>query len=66
MRRAGPGSDDEKYDRLIKPLQGPALVPHRNAPLSDEGQHRLVQRCQRRPIAHVTAEMGISRACAST
>jgi transposase InsO family protein len=40
-------------------------VSHRNAPLSYEGRLRLVQRCQRRPIAHVAAEMGISRACAS-
>jgi transposase len=40
-------------------------VSHRNAPLSFEGRLRLVQRCQRRPIAHVAAEMGISRACAS-
>jgi transposase len=40
-------------------------VSHRNAPLSYEGRLRLVQRCQNRPIAHVAAEMGISRACAS-
>ena len=40
-------------------------MPHRNAPLSLEGRRRLVQRCQTRPIAHVAAEMGISRACAS-
>jgi hypothetical protein len=38
---------------------------HRNAPLSVEGRHRLVQRCLTRPIAHVAAEMGISRQCAS-
>lgn len=38
---------------------------HRNAPLSIEGRRRLVARCQYRPIAHVAAEMGISRACAS-
>ncbi|WP_374065117.1 IS481 family transposase [Actinokineospora auranticolor] len=38
---------------------------HRNAPLSVEGRHRLVQRCRTRPIAHVAAEMGISRQCAS-
>ena len=37
----------------------------RNAPLSLEGRRRLVQRCQTRPIAHVAAQMGISRACAS-
>jgi len=44
MRRAGPGGDDEKCDQLIKPLEGPALVSHRNAPLSVEDRHRLVQR----------------------
>ncbi|WP_433711128.1 IS481 family transposase [Nocardia sp. CA-084685] len=38
---------------------------HANAPLSVEGRRRLVQRCQSRPIAHVAAEMGISRQCAS-
>ena len=40
-------------------------MSHRNAPLSYEGRQRLVRRCQHRPIAHVAAEMGISRACAS-
>lgn len=40
-------------------------MSHRNAPLSLEGRRRLVERCQRRPIAHVAAEMGISRSCAS-
>lgn len=38
---------------------------HRNAPLSPEGRRRLIARCRTRPIAHVAAEMGISRACAS-
>ncbi|MFS7873105.1 IS481 family transposase [Streptomyces asiaticus] len=38
---------------------------HANAPLSVEGRRRLVERCKTRPIAHVAAEMGISRACAS-
>ncbi|MER7569876.1 IS481 family transposase [Streptomyces sp. NPDC097941] len=38
---------------------------HRTAPLSVEGRRRLVERCENRPIAHVAAEMGISRACAS-
>ncbi|MET8567548.1 IS481 family transposase [Streptomyces sp. NPDC004783] len=38
---------------------------HRNAPLSVEGRRRLIERCRTRPIAHVAAEMGISRACAS-
>jgi leucine-zipper of insertion element IS481 len=40
-------------------------VSHRNAPLSPEGHRRLVQRCQHRAIAHVAAEMGISRSCAA-
>ena len=38
---------------------------HRNAPLTVEGRQRLVERCRTRPIAHVAAEMGISRATAS-
>ncbi|MGB5938067.1 MAG: IS481 family transposase [Rhodanobacter sp.] len=38
---------------------------HRNAPLTVEGRRRLVERCRTRPIAHVAAEMGISRATAS-
>lgn len=38
---------------------------HSNAPLSPEGRRRLVERCRTRPIAHVAAEMGISRATAS-
>ncbi|ADI07016.1 integrase family protein [Streptomyces bingchenggensis BCW-1] len=40
-------------------------MAHHNAPLSAEGRRRLIARCQTRPIAHVAAEMGISRACAS-
>ncbi len=40
-------------------------MSHRNAPLSVEGRQRLVARCRTWPIAHVAAEMGISRACAS-
>ncbi|NKY54559.1 IS481 family transposase, partial [Nocardia vermiculata] len=40
-------------------------MTHRNAPLSVEGRRRLIRRCQARPIAHVAAEMGISRQCAS-
>ncbi|WP_157181779.1 helix-turn-helix domain-containing protein, partial [Nocardia testacea] len=40
-------------------------MSHRNAPLTIEGRHRLVHRCRNRPIAHVAAEMGISRQCAS-
>jgi transposase InsO family protein len=30
-----------------------------------EGRRRLIERCRTRPIAHVAAEMGISRACTS-
>lgn len=40
-------------------------MTHRNAPLSVEGRRRLIDRCRTRPISHVAAEMGISRACAS-
>lgn len=40
-------------------------MTHANAPLSFEGRRRLIERCKTRPIAHVAAEMGISRACAS-
>jgi transposase-like protein len=40
-------------------------MSHRNTPLSPEGLRRLIDRCRNRPIAHVAAEMGISRACAS-
>jgi len=40
-------------------------VTHKNAPLTIEGRHRLIERCRNRPIAHVAKEMGISRACAS-
>jgi transposase InsO family protein len=40
-------------------------MTHANSPLSLEGRRRLITRCRTRPIAHVAAEMGISRACAS-
>jgi len=40
-------------------------VTHRNAPLTVGGRRRLIERCRSRPIAHVAAEMGISRQCAS-
>ncbi|GAA1738569.1 IS481 family transposase [Microbacterium paludicola] len=40
-------------------------MTHKNAPLTPEGRRRLVDRCRTRPIAHVAAEMGISRATAS-
>jgi len=40
-------------------------MAHRNAQLGAEGRRRLIARCQTRPIAHVAAEIGISRACAS-
>ncbi|GAA2281025.1 hypothetical protein GCM10010234_17620 [Streptomyces hawaiiensis] len=40
-------------------------MPHANAALSVGGRRRLVKRCQERPIAHVAAEVGISRVGAS-
>jgi leucine-zipper of insertion element IS481 len=40
-------------------------MTHRNAPLTPEGRRRLIERCRTRPVAHVAAEMGISRATAS-
>ena len=40
-------------------------MTHANAPLTREGRKRLVERCRTRPISHVAAEMGISRATAS-
>ncbi|MFJ2022149.1 IS481 family transposase [Streptomyces nodosus] len=40
-------------------------MTHANAPLSVEGRRRLVKHCRTRPIAHIAAEMGISRATAS-
>ncbi len=40
-------------------------MSHANAVLTPAGRLRLVQRCQHRPIAHVAAEMGISRQCAT-
>lgn len=40
-------------------------MTHPNAPLTREGRRRLVERCRTRPISHVAAEMGISRATAS-
>ena len=40
-------------------------MSHGNAPLTPAGRLRLVQRCQRRPIAHVAAEAGVSRQCLS-
>ncbi len=38
-------------------------MPHANAPLTPAGRRRLVERCRTRPVAHVAAEAGISRAC---
>lgn len=40
-------------------------MTHANAPLTIEGRRRLIDRCRTRPISHVAAEMGISRATAS-
>lgn len=42
-----------------------SLSAHVNAPLTVEGRHRFIERCRTRPIAHVAAEMGVSRATAS-
>ena len=41
------------------------MIHHRNAALTFEARRRLVIRCQHRPIAHVAAEAGVSRACLS-
>ncbi|MDQ0938974.1 hypothetical protein QFZ67_000679 [Streptomyces sp. V1I1] len=44
-----------------------AFVSHRNARLTVFGRRLLVERvCSGRPVAHVAAEMGISRATAHT
>lgn len=43
----------------------PSTHSHKNAPLTPEGRKRLIELCRTRPIAHVAAEMGISRATAS-
>ncbi len=40
-------------------------MTHTNAPLDVERRLRLVGRCRTRPIAHVAAEAGVSRACLS-
>lgn len=40
-------------------------MTHANAPLTPAGRLRLVLRCDRRPIAHVAAEAGVSRQCLS-
>jgi transposase InsO family protein len=53
-------------NRQIARLQKGPSMTHRNAPLTIEGRHRLINRCKTRPVAHVAAEMGISRQCAST
>lgn len=38
-------------------------MSHANAPLTPAGRLRLIERCRTRPIAHVAAEAGVSRAC---
>lgn len=40
-------------------------MSHANAPLTPAGRLRLIERCRTRPIAHVAAEAGVSRACLS-
>ena len=52
--------------KLTISSKGTSPVTHRNAPLAVEETRRLIERCHDRPIAHVTAEMGISRQCAFT
>ena len=45
--------------------KGTSPVTHRNGSADCGGRRRLIERCQSRSIAHVAAEMGISRQCAS-
>lgn len=41
-------------------------MSHDNAPLTPQGRLRLIRRIQNgRPLAHVAAEAGVSRACLS-
>jgi transposase InsO family protein len=40
-------------------------MSHANAPLTPAGRLRLIERCRTRPLAHVAAEAGVSRACLS-
>lgn len=58
---------DEENDEQTLDLEAdkPRRRSHKNAPLTPEGRNRLIERCRTRPIAHVAAEMGISRATAS-
>lgn len=49
----------------VQPRKTHPFMTHANAPLTPAGRLRLVQRCQSRPIAHVAAEAGVSRACPS-
>lgn len=47
------------------PEENPTAMIHRNAPLTPQKGLRLVQRVLAgRPVAHVAAEMGVSRATA--
>ena len=41
--------------------KGLPLMTHASAPLTPEGRLRLVQCCQSRPKANVTAEAGVAR-----
>jgi hypothetical protein len=50
--------------RAVRDKKQSKAMTHRNAPLTPEGRKRLIERCRTRPIAHVAAEMGISRATA--
>ena len=51
--------------RPTRPERGRPVLSHANAPLTPAGRLRLIERCQHRPIAHVAAEAGVSRACLS-
>jgi len=57
--------DADVGDGLARSDRKGVLMPYANAPLAVEGRRRLAERCQDQPIAHVAAELGISRARAS-
>lgn len=55
----------ERDGRPHRPVLRDRRMSHANAPLTAEGRRRLVERFRTRPIAHVAAERGLSRATAS-
>lgn len=65
MRRGQALGQDGSCDTNRPEQEDPPLIHHRNAALSYEARRRLVHRCQYRPISHVAAEAGVSRACLS-